>query len=181
MALALNKSLGVPEVMVPFMAVVYVGGALVILLAHLSEIRAAFGLIFSDAFSVKAVAGGVLGTVIRAGISRGIFSNESSMGTAPIAQAAAKPADPVLQNTVAMLGTFIDTIVVCSMTALVLVISGLYGNGESGVALTMGASTRGGRVQPGWSRLARCSSPASPSWAGPTTASVAWSFWWAQG
>jgi AGCS family alanine or glycine:cation symporter len=170
MALALNKSLGVPElatglvmaaiafavliggierigkvteVVVPFMAVVYVGGALVILLAHLSEIPAAFGLIFSDAFSGKAVAGGALGTVIRAGISRGIFSNESGMGTAPIAQAAAKPGDPVLQGTVAMLGTFIDTIVVCSMTALVIVISGLYGNGESGVALTMSAFNEG--------------------------------------
>lgn len=170
MALALNKSLGIPElatglvmaaiafavliggierigkvteVVVPFMAIVYVGGALVILLAHLGEIPAAFGLIFSDAFSGKAVAGGALGTVIRAGISRGIFSNESGMGTAPIAQAAAKPGDPVLQGTVAMLGTFIDTIVVCSMTALVIVISGLYGNGESGVALTMSAFNKG--------------------------------------
>lgn len=170
MALALNKALGVPElatglvmgaiafavliggieriarvteVVVPFMAVVYVGGALVILLAHLGEIPAALGLIFSDAFSGKAVAGGALGTVIRAGISRGIFSNESGMGTAPIAQAAAKPGDPVLQGTVAMLGTFIDTIVVCTMTALVIVISGLYGQGESGVALTMSAFNKG--------------------------------------
>lgn len=170
MALALNKSLGVPElatglvmaviafavliggieriarvteVVVPFMAVVYVGGGLVILLAHLGEIPAALGLIFSDAFSGKAIAGGALGTVIRAGISRGIFSNESGMGTAPIAQAAAKPGDPVLQGTVAMLGTFIDTIIVCTMTALVIVISGLYGQGESGVALTMSAFNKG--------------------------------------
>ena len=170
MALALNKALGIPElatglvmaviafavliggieriarvteVVVPFMAVVYVGGALVILVAHLGEIPAALGLIFSDAFSGKAVAGGALGTVIRAGISRGIFSNESGMGTAPIAQAAAKPGDPVLQGTVAMLGTFIDTIIVCTMTALVIVISGLYGQGESGVALTMSAFNKG--------------------------------------
>jgi len=170
MALALNKSLGVPElatglvmgaiafavliggieriarvteVVVPFMAVVYVGGALVILVAHLGEIPAALGLIFNDALSGKAVAGGALGTVIRAGISRGIFSNESGMGTAPIAQAAAKPGDPVLQGTVAMLGTFIDTIIVCTMTALVIVISGLYGQGESGVALTMSAFNKG--------------------------------------
>jgi len=170
MALALNKSMGVPqlvtgvvmagiafavliggierigkvtEVVVPLMAAVYVGGALVILLAHSGEIPAAFGLIFQDAFSGKAAAGGALGTVIRAGISRGIFSNESGMGTAPIAQAAAKPGDPVLQGSVAMIGTFIDTIVICTMTALVIVISGLYGSGESGVALTMSAFDKG--------------------------------------
>ncbi|MCP9890972.1 alanine:cation symporter family protein [Cyanobium sp. Aljojuca 7D2] len=170
MALALNKSMGVPElatglvmaviafavliggierigkvteVVVPLMATVYVGGALVILLAHIGEIPAAFGLIFNDAFSGKAAAGGALGTVIRAGISRGIFSNESGMGTAPIAQAAAKPGDPVLQGSVAMIGTFIDTIVICTMTALVIVISGLYGSGESGVALTMSAFDKG--------------------------------------
>ena len=170
MALALNKSMGVPElatgvvmagiafavliggierigkvteVVVPLMAAVYVGGALVILLAHIGEIPAAFGLIFQDAFSGKAAAGGALGTVIRAGISRGIFSNESGMGTAPIAQAAAKPGDPVLQGSVAMIGTFIDTIVICTMTALVIVISGLYGSGESGVALTMSAFNKG--------------------------------------
>ena len=170
MALALNKSMGVPElatglvmaviafavliggieriskvteVVVPLMAAVYVGGALVILLAHIGDIPAAFGLIFNDAFSGKAAAGGALGTVIRAGISRGIFSNESGMGTAPIAQAAAKPGDPVMQGSVAMIGTFIDTIVICTMTALVIVISGLYGSGESGVALTMSAFDKG--------------------------------------
>jgi alanine or glycine:cation symporter, AGCS family len=166
MALALNKSLGVPElvtgvvmaliafavliggierigkvteVVVPVMAVVYVGGALVILLGHLGEIPAALGLIFRDAFTGEAVAGGSLGVVIQRGIARGIFSNESGMGTAPIAQAAAKPGDPVLQGSVSMIGTFIDTIVICTMTALVIVLSGLYTSGESGVALTMSA------------------------------------------
>ena len=129
----------VTEVVVPFMAIVYVGGALVILLAHLGEIPAAFGVIFRDAFSGQAVAGGALGTVIQKGIARGVFSNEAGLGTAPIAQAAAKPGDPVLQGSVAMLGTFIDTIVVCTMTALVIVISGLYTSGEKGVALTMSA------------------------------------------
>ena len=166
MALALKISLGVPElltglvmaaivfavliggierigkvteVVVPMMAVVYVGGALVILAIHLAEIPAAFGVIFSDAFTGQAVAGGSLGVVIQRGIARGIFSNESGMGTAPIAHAAAKPGNPVLQGSVAMIGTFIDTIVICTMTALVIVISGLYGSGETGVALTIGA------------------------------------------
>ena len=170
MALALKTSLGVPElltgvvmavitflvliggierigkvteVVVPFMAIVYVVGALVILLVHLGEIPAALGVIFNDAFTGQAVAGGALGTVIQKGISRGVFSNEAGLGTAPIAQAAAKPGDPVLQGTVAMLGTFIDTIIVCTMTALVIVISGLYTGDLSGVALTMAAFDKG--------------------------------------
>jgi alanine or glycine:cation symporter, AGCS family len=170
LALALKTSLGVPELLtgvvmavitflvliggierigkvtelvVPFMAIVYVGGALVILLAHLGEIPAALGVIFNDAFTGQAVAGGALGTVIQKGISRGVFSNEAGLGTAPIAQAAAKPGDPVLQGTVAMLGTFIDTIIVCTMTALVIVISGLYTGDKSGVALTMAAFDKG--------------------------------------
>ncbi len=129
----------VTEVVVPVMAAVYVGGALVILAMHLAEIPAAFGVIFRDAFTGQAVAGGSLGLVIQRGIARGIFSNESGMGTAPIAQAAAKPGDPVLQGSVSMIGTFIDTIVICTMTALVIVISGLYADGETGVALTIGA------------------------------------------
>ena len=170
MALALRTSLGVPElatgvvmavitflvliggierigkvteVVVPFMAIVYVGGSLVILLAHLGEIPAALGVILQDAFTGQAVAGGALGTVIQKGIARGVFSNEAGLGTAPIAQAAAKPGDPVLQGTVAMLGTFIDTIIVCTMTALVIVISGLYTGDQRGVALTMAAFDKG--------------------------------------
>jgi AGCS family alanine or glycine:cation symporter len=129
----------VSEVVVPVMAAVYVGGALIILLTHLGEIPAAFGLIFTDAFTGQAVAGGAVGVVIRQGIARGVFSNESGLGTAPIAQAAARPGDPVLQGSVAMVGTFIDTIVICTMTALVIVISGLYGSGISGVDLTISA------------------------------------------
>lgn len=113
----------VTEVVVPFMAFVYVGGAMVILLAHLAEIPAALGVILNDAFTGQAVAGGSLGLMIQKGIARGVFSNEAGPGTAPIAQAAAKPGDPVLQGSVAMLGTFIDTIIVCTMTAMVIVIS----------------------------------------------------------
>jgi AGCS family alanine or glycine:cation symporter len=134
----------VASAVVPFMAIVYVGGSLTILLAHLGEIPAALALILRDAFSAQAVAGGALGLMIQKGIARGVFSNEAGLGTAPIAQAAAKPGDPVLQGSVAMLGTFIDTIIVCTMTALVIVISGAWlpmegATAPQGVALTMAA------------------------------------------
>ena len=134
----------VASTVVPFMAIVYVGGALTILLAHLSEIPAALVLIVKDAFTAQALAGGAIGVMIQKGISRGIFSNEAGLGTAPIAQAAAKPGDPVLQGSVAMLGTFIDTIIVCTMTALVIVISGAWlpmegATAPQGVGLTMAA------------------------------------------
>ena len=134
----------VASTVVPFMAIVYVGGVLTILLAHLSEIPAALVLIVKDAFTAQALAGGAIGVMIQKGISRGIFSNEAGLGTAPIAQAAAKPGDPVLQGSVAMLGTFIDTIIVCTMTALVIVISGAWlpmegATAPQGVALTMAA------------------------------------------
>ena len=113
-------------------------------MAHLSEIPAALVLIVKDAFTAQALAGGAIGVMIQKGISRGIFSNEAGLGTAPIAQAAAKPGDPVLQGSVAMLGTFIDTIIVCTMTALVIVISGAWlpmegATAPQGVALTMAA------------------------------------------
>ncbi|HGY5538728.1 MAG TPA: alanine:cation symporter family protein, partial [Prochlorococcus sp.] len=124
--------------------ILYVGGALFILLTHLNEIPAAFKLIFSDAFTGKAIAGGSLGIVVQKGVARGIFSNEAGLGSASIAHAAAKTNDPVRQGTVAMLGTFIDTIVICTMTALVIVISGLYTNGELKVVeLTMNAFNQG--------------------------------------
>ena len=134
----------VTQVVVPVMAAVYVIGALIIIVANLDQIPGAFGLIFSNAFNGEAAAGGSLGLVIQRGIARGVFSNESGLGTAPIAQAAAKPGDPVLQGSVAMIGTFIDTIVICSMTALVIIISGLYSqvdyvSGAKNVSLTINA------------------------------------------
>ncbi|MBM5803074.1 MAG: sodium:alanine symporter family protein [Cyanobacteria bacterium K_DeepCast_35m_m2_155] len=134
----------VASAVVPFMAVIYVGGSATILLAHLGEIPAALALILSDAFNAQALAGGALGVMIQKGIARGVFSNEAGLGTAPIAQAAAKPGDPVLQGSVAMLGTFIDTIIVCTMTALVIVTSGAWlpiegSDPLTGVALTMAA------------------------------------------
>lgn len=110
--------------LVPFMAVSYVVAALIVLVLNASGIPAAFKLIFTDAFNGHAAVGGFSGAVvaqaIRFGIARGLFSNEAGQGSAPIAHAAAKTKDPVQQGTIAMLGTFIDTIVICTMTALVI-------------------------------------------------------------
>lgn len=112
--------------LVPFMAVLYVGGALIILLTHINHVPTALWLIISDAFTGTAATGGFLGSTfmiaMQKGVARGVFSNEAGMGTAPIAHAAARTNDPVRQGTIGMLGTFIDTIIICSMTALVIII-----------------------------------------------------------
>ncbi len=129
----------VSEVVVPLMIIVYVVGGGVIVLANFDRLPMAIGVILSDAFTGQAVAGGALGVTIQKGVARGIFSNEAGLGTAPIAQAAARPADPVLQGSISMIGTFIDTIVVCSVTGLVVVMSGTWESGQSGVALAMTA------------------------------------------
>lgn len=126
----------VASVIVPGMALLYILGGLVIILTNLELLLPAIKLIFDDAFSGTAVAGGVLGTVIRYGVARGLFSNESGLGTAPIAAAAAKTDDPVKQALVSMTGTFIDTIIVCSITGIALVMGGLYTTGATGAALT---------------------------------------------
>lgn len=108
--------------LVPFMIVGYVGSALVVLALNVSEIPHAFGLIFGHAFSPAAATGGFAGATVAAamrfGIARGVFSNESGLGSAPIAAAAARTNDPVKQALVSMTQTFIDTLVVCTMTAL---------------------------------------------------------------
>ena len=121
---------------VPFMAIFYVAGGLIIIIMHLDLLGPALATIFRDAFSGEAVAGGAIGTVIRYGVARGVFSNEAGMGSAPIAAAAAKTDHPVRQALVSMTGTFLDTIVVCSITGIVLVMGGIYTNGETGAALT---------------------------------------------
>ena len=126
----------VSSVIVPFMAVFYVLGGLIIILLNLDGLMPALQLIFSDAFTGDAVAGGALGTVIRYGVARGVFSNEAGMGSAPIAAAAAKTDHPVRQALVSMTGTFLDTIVVCSITGIVLVMGNMYMDGETGAALT---------------------------------------------
>ena len=106
---------------VPLMSVLYIGGCLLVLLLNITAVPQAFATIFSNAFSGEAAVGGALGQVILMGFKRGIFSNEAGLGSAPIAHAAARTDDPVRQGTVAMLGTFIDTLVICTMTALVII------------------------------------------------------------
>ena len=106
---------------VPLMSALYVGSCLLVLLLNISAVPQAFATIFSNAFTGDAAAGGALGQVILMGFKRGIFSNEAGLGSAPIAHAAARTDDPVRQGTVAMLGTFIDTLVICTMTALVII------------------------------------------------------------
>ena len=128
--------------LVPFMAIFYVACGMVILVLNIGEIPAAFGEIFSQAFTGTAAAGGFMGMVIR-GVARGVFSNEAGLGSAPIAHAAARTDDPVRQGTIAMLGTFIDTIIVCTITGLVIVISGLWDGGPTGAALTSQAFEMG--------------------------------------
>lgn len=130
----------VASALVPFMAVSYVIIGLVVLAINAHEIPEAFNLIFSYAFSPAAAEGGFAGAAvwaaIRFGVARGIFSNEAGLGSAPIAHAAAQTKDPVRQGMVAMLGTFIDTIIVCSITGLVIITSGVWTSGETGAALT---------------------------------------------
>lgn len=142
------QSIGkVTEKIVPLMAVIYIVGALAILFKNAELIPAAFGMIFGNAFSAKAVGGGLFGTVIRFGVARGVFSNEAGLGSAPIAHAASTNNDPVRQGIIGSLGSFIDTLIVCSMTALVILVSGLVTldpvtglmsiqDGLSGAALT---------------------------------------------
>jgi AGCS family alanine or glycine:cation symporter len=124
------------SIIVPVMASFYVLGGLVIIVLNLEKLIPALTLILTDAFTGAAVAGGTIGTVIRYGVARGLFSNEAGLGTAPIAAAAAKTDVPVKQALVSMTGTFIDTIIVCSITGIALVMGGLYRDGQTGAALT---------------------------------------------
>ncbi|MCJ7581644.1 MAG: sodium:alanine symporter family protein [Candidatus Aminicenantes bacterium] len=135
------KSIGkVTQVLVPFMIFIYFFGALIILLLNVSALPKIFALIFKSAFTPSAAIGGFLGAAvmqtIREGVSRGIFSNESGLGSAPIAAAAARTPDPVKQALVSMTQTFIDTIIVCTMTGLVILLSGLWTSGPTGAELT---------------------------------------------
>jgi alanine or glycine:cation symporter, AGCS family len=126
--------------LVPFMAVTYVLAGLVVLALNASEIPNALSLIFGHAFTPSAAMGGFAGASVWAGIhfgvARGIFSNEAGLGSAPIAHAAAATDNPVRQGTVAMLGTFIDTIIVCSITGLVIVVSGAWTSGQTAATLS---------------------------------------------
>ena len=133
----------VSEVVVPFMAVIYILCGLTIILTNLEAVPGAFYQIFVGAFDPKAVAGGIVGITVKVaiqkGVARGIFSNEAGLGSAPIAAAAAQTKDPVRQGLVTMTGTFIDTIIVCTMTGLAIIISGAWAPelGLEGAAITM--------------------------------------------
>lgn len=132
--------------LVPVMIVLYVGASLLVILINVAEVPKAVGLIFKHAFAPAAATGGFAGAAVAAavrfGVARGVFSNESGLGSAAIAHAAAKTNDPVRQGVIAMLGTFIDTIIVCTMTALVILTSGAWtvmgtdGGGLTGAVLT---------------------------------------------
>ena len=112
---------------VPLMCGIYVGGALLICLINYQHIPDALSVIFYDAFTGKAAAGGSLGAVIMTGVKRAIFSNEAGIGSAPIAHAAVKTRYPIREGIVASLGPFIDTVIVCTATALVIILSGNFG------------------------------------------------------
>ena len=124
----LKRIAKVSEIVVPFMAIVYVLSGLLILITNFGAIPGAFSQIVTGAFKPEAVAGGIVGvtikTAIQKGVARGIFSNEAGLGSAPIAAAAAQTKEPVRQGLVTMTGTFIDTIVICTMTGLSIIISG---------------------------------------------------------
>ena len=134
----------IAEKIVPFMALVYVVTALIIMAFNMEKLIPVLKEIFKGAFGIDSITGGVAGySVMKAmqfGIARGVFSNESGLGSAAIAHAAAKTKEPVREGCVAMLGPFIDTIIVCTMTAIVIIISGVYDDGKlNGAALSAAA------------------------------------------
>lgn len=133
----------VAGVLVPVMAIAYLLAGLVVIAVSINELPAVIALVFESAFTGTAATGGFAGAAvwaaIRFGVARGIFSNEAGLGSAPIAHAAAKTDSPVAQGMVAMLGTFIDTLVVCSVTGFVILLSGVWTGGDSGAALSAAA------------------------------------------
>lgn len=137
----------VSQVVVPFMAALYILAVVTIIICNIDKVPSAFASIIESAFDFKAVAGGTTAGIFVAmqrGIQRGIFSNEAGLGSAPIASAAAKTKDPVRQGLVTMTGTFIDTIVICTMTGLAIIIAGSNNvEGLEGVAVTTHAFQSG--------------------------------------
>ena len=123
--------------MVPIMVGVYLFAAIIVLLKNITAIPNIFILIITDAFSGDAMAGGAIGTVISIGVRRGLFSNEAGSGTETMAHGAAKTHEPIREGLVAMLGPLIDTIIVCSITAFVILLSGVYNQDLNGVSMTV--------------------------------------------
>ena len=144
---------------VPIMAIIYIITCILLLLLNFSQISSAIETIVKAAFNPSAVTGGVVGSIFIAmqkGIARGIFSNEAGLGSAPIAAAAAKTKEPVRQGLVCMTGTFFDTIIICTMTGLAIVVSGAWDPklGLEGVNITMEAFSRGLAIIPGGAVIA---------------------------
>lgn len=142
----LKRISAVAQVVVPFMAATYIVAVLCILLFNLKAIPGAIVSIVQGAFGFRAVAGGALGAMMVAmqkGIARGIFSNEAGIGSAPIAAAAAQTDQPAGQGLISMMGTVIDTIIICTMTGLAIVITGAWDMGLEGVAVTTKAFQMG--------------------------------------
>lgn len=142
----LKRISSVAQVIVPFMAITYVLSVLLILIINYKEIPHAFALIFESAFGLDAMAGGAFGAMMMSmkfGVARGIFSNEAGLGSAPIAAAAARTDSPAQQGLVSMMGTYIDTIIICTMTGLSIIITGVWDLGLNGVAVTTKAFQSG--------------------------------------
>jgi AGCS family alanine or glycine:cation symporter len=138
------KSIGkVTGILVPFMIIFYFLAALFVVIIHIDQIPSVIGLVIVEAFTDTAAVGGFAGATImmtiRSGISRGVFSNESGLGSAPIAAAAAQTKHPVTQALVSMTQTFIDTIIICSMTGFAILVSDVLGTGLTGATLTQKA------------------------------------------
>ena len=131
------------DVIVPFMALTYVAISLGLIILNLDQVPAAIAMIINDAFTGAAAAGGFAGSTVmmamQNGVARGVFSNESGLGSAPIAAAAAKTKWPAEQGLISMTGTFIDTIIICSMTGLALVLTGVWQGDAAGAAMTSAA------------------------------------------
>jgi AGCS family alanine or glycine:cation symporter len=143
----LKRISSVSQVVVPFMAILYVLTVVVLIICNITKLPAAIAEVVTSAFGAKAMAGGALGAVLismKNGIARGIFSNESGLGSAPIAAAAAKTKEPVRQGLISMTGTFIDTIIICTMTGLAIVMAGSWKDEAlQGVQITTDAFQNG--------------------------------------
>ena len=143
----IQRIASVSQVIVPFMAIIYIVISVVLLICNITEIPHAIVVIVKGAFNPQAVTGGVVGSMIIAmqkGVARGIFSNEAGLGSAPIAAAAAKTKEPVRQGLISMTGTFVDTIVICTMTGLSIVLTGAWQQeGLEGVQVTTYAFQNG--------------------------------------
>ena len=131
------------QVLVPFMAIIYLAGGLAIILLHISEVPAALNLVFSSAFNGAAATGGFAGATImmamRYGVARGLFSNEAGLGSAPLVHAAANTDHPVRQGMYGIFEVLVDTLLICTTTGLVIILSGEWANGATGAALSLKA------------------------------------------